>query len=143
MLVGKSSIAEAIAHDETDNLFIMPSGPLPPSPAELLSSPRLIETLNAVRKEFDFILVDLPPVLGLANSPGLSALADGVLLVIEADRGRGGQLKAAVRRLRMMKPTILGAVLTKFDPNAAGNTYSTYYRYDYYQYHSSVDAASA
>ncbi len=143
VLVGESSIAEAIAHDETDNLFIMPSGPLPPSPAELLSSPRLIETLNAVRKEFDFILVDSPPVLGLADSPGLSALADGVLLVIEADRGRGGQLKAAVRRLRMMKPTILGAVLTKFDPNAAGNTYSTYYRYDYSQSHSSVDAASA
>ena len=53
-----------------------------------------------------------------------------------ANRGRGGQLKAAVRRLRLMKPTILGAVLTKFDPSAAGNAYSTYYQYDYYTYRS-------
>jgi hypothetical protein len=58
------------------------------------------------------------------------------LLIVESNRGRGGQLKAAVRRLHLMKPTILGAVLTKFDPQAAGNSYSTYYQYDYYRYRS-------
>ena len=136
VLIGEKSVDEAIAPTEIDHLFVMPSGPLPPSPAELLSSPRLVEMLNSVREKFDVVVIDSAPVLGLADSPGLSALADGVLLVIEANRGRGGQLKAAVRRLRMMKPTILGAVLTKFDPEGAGNAYSTYYQYDYYQYHS-------
>jgi capsular exopolysaccharide synthesis family protein len=136
VLVGEKSIDESISRCATENLFIMPSGPLPPSPAELLSSPRLVDFLGAVRDRFDVVVVDSAPVLGLADSPGLSALADGVLLVIEANRGRGGQLKAAVRRLRMMKPTILGAVLTKFDPEGAGNAYSTYYQYDYYQYRS-------
>jgi capsular exopolysaccharide synthesis family protein len=136
VLIGESDVGHAIAPTGIDRLFVMPSGPLPPSPAELLSSPRLVELLNAVRNEFDVVVIDSAPVLGLADSPGLSALADGVLLVIEANRGRGGQLKAAVRRLRMMKPTILGAVLTKFDPEGAGNAYSTYYQYDYYQYRS-------
>jgi capsular exopolysaccharide synthesis family protein len=136
VLVSEKTIDESIASTGIQNFFVMPSGPLPPSPAELLSSPRLVEFLNAVRDKFDVVIVDSAPVLGLADSPGLSALADGVLLVIEANRGRGGQLKAAVRRLRMMKPTILGAVLTKFDPEGAGNAYSTYYQYDYYQYRS-------
>ena len=121
---------------ETPNLQILASGPIPPSPAELLSSARLHALFEELRRKYDCIVVDSAPVLGLADSPGLSALADGVLLIIEANRGRGGQLKAAVRRLRLMKPTILGAVLTKFDPSAAGNAYSTYYQYDYYTYRS-------
>ena len=142
VLVGDKTVDEVIVPGETANLFILPSGPVPPSPAELLSSPRLTALFETLRTKFDFVVVDSAPVLGLADSPGLSALADGVLLVIEANRGRGGQLKAAIRRLRLMKPTILGAVLTKFDPNAAGNAYSTYYQYDYYQYRSHDSATN-
>lgn len=136
VLVGEHSAEEAIVSTEFDTLHIMPSGPIPPSPAELLSSSRLHALFASLRSQYDVIFVDSAPVLGLADSPGLSALADGVLLVVEANRGRGGQLKSAVRRLRMMKPTILGAVLTKFDPNQAGNAYTTYYQYDYYTYRS-------
>jgi capsular exopolysaccharide synthesis family protein len=136
ILVGGKTAHEAIVPGEVDNIWVLPSGPNPPSPAELLSSPRLVELFQALRGEFDVIVVDSAPVLGLADSPGLSALADGVLLIVESNRGRGGQLKAAVRRLHLMKPTILGAVLTKFDPQAAGNSYSTYYQYDYYRYRS-------
>lgn len=134
LLVGEKSVDEALQATDTDNLFVIPSGPVPPSPAELLASPRLATLLKAFRDRFDFIVIDSAPVLGLADSPGLSALADGVLLVIEANRARGGQLKAAIRRLRQMKPVILGAILTKFNPEAAGNYYSTYYQYEYYQY---------
>jgi capsular exopolysaccharide synthesis family protein len=136
ILVGESSPDEAVQSGDLPNFFILPSGPVPPSPAELLSSSRLNALLKALRGQYDSIFIDSAPVLGLADSPGLSALADGVLLVVEANRGRGGQLKSAVRRLRMMKPTILGAVLTKFDPSAAGNAYTTYYQYDYYTYRS-------
>jgi capsular exopolysaccharide synthesis family protein len=141
LLVGDRTVDEAVVAGEMEHFFILPSGPVPPSPAELLSSPRLLALFETLRAKFDFIVIDSAPVLGLADSPGLSALADGVLLVIEANRGRGGQLKAAIRRLRLMKPTILGAVLTKFDPNAAGNAYSTYYQYDYYQYRSAEERA--
>jgi polysaccharide biosynthesis transport protein len=57
-----------------------------------------------------------------------------VLLVVEADRSRRGTLKSSLRRLRAMRPQLLGAVLTKFDPKKAANRYSDYYGYDYYQY---------
>ena len=68
--------------------------------------------------------------------PTLSALVDGVIFVVEADRSRRGSLKTALRRLRAMRPIILGAVLTKFDPLKSGNRYSEYYGYKYYQYES-------
>ena len=79
-------------------------------------------------------MVDSPPVLGLADAPLLSALVDGVIVVVEADRGRRGALKTALRRLRAMRPNILGSVLTKFNPRKSGNRNSAYYGYDYYQY---------
>jgi len=141
VLVGEKQADETIVPGDVENFFIMPSGPIPPSPAELLSSGHLQALFSELEQKFDCVIIDSAPVLGLADSPGLSALADGVLLVIEANRGRGGHLKAAVRRLRLMKPTILGAVLTKFDPEAAGNAYSTYYyQYDYYHYRSDTPA---
>jgi len=64
----------------------------------------------------------------------MSALVDGGVLIVEADRNRRGSLKTSLRRLRAMRPTILGAVLTMFDPLKSGNRYSEYYGYDYYQY---------
>ena len=64
----------------------------------------------------------------------IAAIVDGTIFVVEAERGRSGQLKTAVRRLRHVQPTLLGAVLAKFDPAKAGNRYSTYSGYDYYQY---------
>lgn len=140
ILIGEKTCDEAVQSSEGDPLSVLTSGPIPPSPAELLSSSRLLSLFAEMRAKFDCVIIDSAPVLGLADSPGLSALADGVLLIIEANRGRGGHLKAAVRRLRLMKPTILGAVLTKFDPGAAGNAYSTYYQYDYYQYRSESTA---
>ena len=64
----------------------------------------------------------------------LSALVEGVIFVVEADRSRRGSLKTSMRRLRGMRANLLGAVLTKFDPLKSGNRYSEYYGYDYYQY---------
>ncbi len=122
-----------------NNLTLIPSGPVPPSPTELLSSTRLEEILQELAALFDVVIIDSPPILGLADSPMMAALVDGVIFVVEADRSRRGALKTALRRLRSMRPIILGAVLTKFDPLKAGNRYSTYYGYEYYQYDSSTD----
>lgn len=120
------------------NLSVLPSGPVPPSPTELLSSHRIEELLIEGARHFDTVIVDSPPVLGLADAPLLAALADGVVFVVEANRNRRGSLRGAIRRLRAMRPVILGAVLTKFEATKAGNQYySDYYGYDYYQYGSS------
>ncbi len=117
-----------------DGLTLLTSGAIPPSPTELLSSIRLEKILQEAARAFEVVVVDSPPILGLADAPTMAALVDGVVFVVEADRNRRGSLKTALRRLRSMRPVILGAVLTKFDPLKAGNRYSEYYGYEYYQY---------
>ena len=141
VLVGEKAIAEAVQADGQENLSLLPSGPVPPSPTELLSSPRMAAMLEEADAAYDLVVIDSSPILGLADSPELAALADGVLVVIEADKARGGQLKTALRRLRSTGPNVLGAVLTKFDPSKAGNSYSSYYGYDYYRYEPDAEPA--
>ncbi|MFM5918594.1 MAG: GumC family protein [Novosphingobium sp.] len=116
------------------NLTLLPAGPIPPSPTELLSTVRMEELLEAAARQFDVVVVDSPPILGLADAPLMSALVDGVVIVVEADRSRRGALKSALRRLRSMRPVLLGALLTKFDPLKAANRHSEYYGQQYYQY---------
>lgn len=122
---------------------LLPAGPLPPSPSELLSSPRMAQLLEIFARRYGVVIVDSPPILGLADAPMLAAIADGTVFVVEAERGRSGSLKAALRRLRSMEPTILGAVLAKFDPARSGNRYSAYYGYDYYAYSEGRDGRTA
>lgn len=116
------------------NLSVITSGPVPPSPTELISSTRMREMINQLAQRFDTVLIDCPPVLGLADAPMMAAIVDGVVFVVEADRSRHGSLKTALRRLRSVAPNLLGGVLTKFDPLRSGNRYSSYYGYEYYQY---------
>lgn len=134
LLTGNDAPASAIQPSDQPELFVLPSGPVPPSPTELLSSKKMEQLVEEMAREFESVVIDTPPILGLADAPSLSALADGVIFVVESDRGRRGSLKTALRRLRAMRPILLGAVLTKFDPTRAGNRYSEYYGYNYYVY---------
>lgn len=134
LLTTQDSLDSVVMPSGLDGLTLMTSGAIPPSPTELLSGPRLEQLLQEAARKFDVVIIDSPPILGLADSPTMAALADGVVFVVEADRSRRGSLKTALRRLRSVRPILLGAVLTKFDPLKAGNRYSEYYGYEYYQY---------
>ncbi|WP_421850517.1 GumC family protein [Novosphingobium sp.] len=136
ILTSQCSIDEALRSTDVDNLSVITSGPIPPSPTELLSSIGMHQLIDELSQRFDLVLIDSPPVLGLADAPVLAALVDSVIIVIQSDRGRRGSLKASLRRLRNMRSNILGGVLTKFDPTEKGNRYSEYYGYNYYQYSS-------
>lgn len=134
LLTSRQPLTEVAITLEQDYLSVLPAGPIPPSPTELLSTARIEEVLREAAQNYDAVLVDSPPVLGLADSPLMAALVDGVIFVVEADRSRRGSLKTSLRRLRAMRAIMLGAVLTKFDPLKSGNRYSEYYGYEYYQY---------
>jgi capsular exopolysaccharide synthesis family protein len=136
ILTVQSTIEEALRETDIEQLKVITSGPIPPSPTELLSSNRFNQLIEDLSADFDLVLLDSPPVLGLADSPLMAALVEGVVIVIESDRSRRGSLKASLRRLRRMRTMILGGVLTKFDPADMGNRYSEYYGYNYYQYSS-------
>ena len=116
---------EAGAHD------LIACGPLPPNPAELLAGPRLATLLEEARRDYDLVILDSPPVLGLADALVLGHLADGTLLVIEAGGPRVDHVRDALKRLRASRTRIIGALLTKLDARHAAYGYGYAYEYDY------------
>ncbi|WP_298190275.1 polysaccharide biosynthesis tyrosine autokinase [Novosphingobium sp.] len=138
ILTAQSSVEDALRSTDIEHLKVITSGPIPPSPTELLSSNRMHQLIEELSAQFDLVMLDSPPILGLADAPLMAALVDGVVIVIQSDRSRRGSLKASLRRLRNMRTNVLGGVLTKFDPNDASNRYSEYYGYNYYQYSNSA-----
>lgn len=137
LLTHQDSVDHVVKPSGLKNLDVITSGPVPPSPTELIASTRMEELIGELGLRYDVVIFDSPPILGLADAPLMSALVDGVIFIIESERARRGSLKTSLRRLRTMRPMLLGAVLTMFDPSKAGHRYSEYYGYDYYTYSSS------
>ena len=114
------------------NLFAVPSGPLPPNPAELLSSARMVELLSLAAGKFDQVIVDSPPLLGLADALIIGNLCEGTLLTVEMGNTPRGYALGALKRLRGSRVHVLGAILTKLEARAGAYGY---YRSYYYYYH--------
>lgn len=140
-LAGAKPAEETVQSSEQENLFLISSGPLPPNPAELLSSPRMKVLLGKLRQEFDQVVIDGPPIMGLADAPVISHLADGSLLMVAAGKTRRGMLKMAAKRLVTARSTLVGAVVTMYDAKRDG-AYG-YGGYDYYTYGSAPDKSKA
>lgn len=134
-LAGATSAVDAVQSGGSDNLWVISSGPLPPNPAELLSSPKMKALLTLVSSKYDQVIIDGPPIMGLADAPVLSHLTDGTLLMAAAGKTRRGSLKAAIRRMAAARARVVGAVVTMYDPKRAGAAYGYG---DYYSY--GVDA---
>lgn len=130
-LAGVSTLDEVIVpHPTINNLEALTTGPVPPSPADLLSSHRMRECLAELRHRFKFIVVDSPPIMAATDAVILSALTDGVLLVVRS----GETPKEAFTRTRdllgAVKCRLLGVVLNAVDSSAP----DYYYSYRYYPY---------
>ena len=117
-----------------ENVSLLPAGPTPPNPTDLLGGTRIREVIASLREEFDLVLIDGPPVLGLADALILGQIADGVLFVVESNRGSRGRTKSALRRLRQANANMIGGILTKVDSRRLGSSYGYYYEQDYYNY---------
>jgi capsular exopolysaccharide synthesis family protein len=131
ILTGAAKLAEVVQDTDDENLFIIPCGPLPPNPAELLASTRLQVFAQTAADEFDMVIFDGPPVMGLADAPMIASVLKGTLLVIEAGRTGRAQARAALRRLAMVNAHLLGVVLTKFDARKSTYGYGYGYGYEY------------
>jgi polysaccharide biosynthesis transport protein len=137
-LTGACTPPETFQTTPIANLAFMSSGPLPPNAADLLAGPRLLSLLSVGLEVFDFIVIDAPPVMGLADVPLLSSAAAATVFVIGAGQARKGFVQGALKRLEMARGPLVGAVLTKYDHEAAG------YGYGYgYGYGHSKDAAGS
>jgi capsular exopolysaccharide synthesis family protein len=116
------------------NLYLLPCGPIPPNPAELLASSKMVEAVRTLHKDFDHILFDSPPILLVSDSLVLSTLVDGVLLVIRAGLATIPTGRHALESLESVKANVVGGVLNQFDIKHSryyGHYYSKYYRYGY------------
>jgi len=115
---------------EFSNLYLITGGPLPPNPAELLAGPRLQKLLDPSSSHFDHIVIDAPPILGIADSIILCNQVDASLFVIESAKTRKAAIRNAIRRLRQAGRAPLGAILTKL-----GSEMTMYgYESDFYYY---------
>jgi len=133
-LTGAKMPEEVVQGSTVEGLVVMASGPLPPNPAELLAGPKLLSLLTLSAESFDIVLIDGPPVMGLADAPLLASLVQSTLLVVAANETRRSVVKVALRRLRMARANIIGSLLTKFDASQTGYGYG--YGYGDYEYHS-------
>jgi polysaccharide biosynthesis transport protein len=130
-LAGVSSLElVTVPHPAIPNLAAIPTGPLPPNPADLLSSHKLADAIAALRTRYKFIVIDSPPIMAATDAVILSVLADGVLLVVRS----GETPKEAFTRTRdllaSVKCRMLGVVLNAVDSSAP----DYYYSYRYYPY---------
>jgi len=101
-----------LAQTGVENLLLLPSGPLPPNPADLLGSRRMEEIIAALRSRADVILFDAPPVVAVTDAAVLGSRVDGVLLVVAAGRSRRDHVQRARELLERAHARVVGAVLT-------------------------------
>lgn len=99
---------------EVPNLWLTPSGPIPPNPSELLSSDRMRDWLKAVRSRFDFVVLDTPPALAVTDATIVGMLADGVVLTLRSGKVTREEVRLCRDRLRQSSIKILGAVLNRY-----------------------------
>lgn len=132
-LAGAVKALDVIQTEADSPLHYMPSGPLPPNPAELLLSAKMLSLLKVAADKFDQVIIDGPPVMGLADAPILGNMAHGTLLVIEAGGTRVAVARHALKRLLAARAHVVGALLTKFSAKHAGHEYG-YGGYNYYSY---------
>lgn len=131
-LAGNSDLAPLIQQTHIDNLFIIPAGPVPPNPSELLTSSRMGHCMELLDEYFEHIVIDTPPMLSVTDSRILSRLTDGVILVIRSAETPKPVLVEAQRSLRMVNAPILGVLVNAADLMSADYYYYSKYYYSYY-----------
>jgi succinoglycan biosynthesis transport protein ExoP len=130
-LAGVAMAPDAFQTTDVPGLTFMATGPLPPNPAELLAGPKMITLMSHTAESFDVVIVDAPPVLGLADAPLLASITAGTLLVLGAGETRRGVVKASLKRLHFARARVVGAVLNKYDFRTASYGYGAGYGYGY------------
>jgi len=134
LLVGNATFEETVVHSKLlSNLDILFSGPVPPNPSEMLGSERMKQLLGELRKHYDRIIIDSPPITAVTDAAILGKIVDGVVLVIRAGQTVREVAKNSVNQLQSVGANVLGAVLNAVD--IGKDKYYYYYYYQYYHYY--------
>lgn len=125
ILVGESTLTEAIATTEVDNLDIISCGPIPPNPSELLGSRKMRTLIHEANLLYDLIIFDTPPVLAVTDSQILADIVDGALMVVRSNNTENEDAIKAKEALEPAQAKLLGAILN--DREKKASNYHYYY----------------
>lgn len=123
-LVGQNKLSDVVSQTEVENLSIMPCGPIPPNPAELLGSDAMSKLIEEAKETYDMVIFDTPPVLAVTDSQILANAVDGVLLVVRSKHTQQEASQKAKELLDNAHAKLLGVVL-----NGKSVKESQYYYY--------------
>ncbi len=132
MITKRSKMDESIFKTEIDNLYVMPAGSLPPNPSELLGSKAMKELFAQLRKQFDKIFFDAPPLMAVTDAALLGSMTDGVLLVARAGEAQKEVIVHLQQEMKNTKITIAGTVLNDVNPKNTSSGYYYYYQRYYF-----------
>lgn len=132
VLSGQTGIEAVARRCEAGQFDVVTAGPTPPNPAELLGGPHLAEAMERALRSYDRIIVDAPPVLGLADAPLVGHAVEGIIYVVQANLTRVGAAQRGIERLKHLQGNVIGVVLTKFKHSRSA--YSDYEYYGHYNY---------
>ena len=128
-LTGKVSLKDAIQKTSVENIWLLPSGVIPPNPSELLNSKKMKEMMEKVKEAFDVILLDTAPVLAVIDAVIVSSLADSVVFLIKAGEVARKPFLNAVEELRRAKAKIIGVLFNELKVRRGDYHFMDYYRY--------------
>jgi len=131
-LINKMDLKEVVIKTEINGLDIMTSGPLPPNPSELLSSRAMINFIEEVKKKYDMIFFDTPPVIAVTDATVLSSKLDGAVLIVKSSETDREALKRAHTQLENVKARVFGTLLNGVHMD---DMFGSYYYYYYRQYY--------
>jgi capsular exopolysaccharide synthesis family protein len=130
-VAGEAAISECVRPIGDSNVYVMPAGPVPPNPQEMLSSQRLADAIEALSKSFDHVIIDCAPACAVSDALILSRLAHAVIYVVRSDSTPWQLADEGLRRLRRVSAPIIGAVVNQVIPRRTRG----YYGYGKYYYH--------
>ncbi len=134
VLVEPKLLEEAIIHTKVPKLDVMGAGEIPPNPSELLGSNRMTSLLEGMRKVYDYIILDTPPINMVTDAVILASRSDGVLFVVRAGHSERGNVQDATEQLQYAKVKILGYVLNGVSGERGTYGYGKYKKYKSYGY---------
>ena len=137
---GQAEWNDALIHYNTSSLLVLPTGPLPPNPAEMLGSDRMQKLFAGLRDYAEYVIVDTPPVTVVTDAAIMSRWADGVVLVVRPGVTMIQNAQLSKKNLEAVDAKILGVVVNGYDAKKSNRKDGYYYTYSYDNYYSDENA---
>lgn len=121
----ETQLQEIIYGTSVKNLYVIPSGPVPPNPSELIGSKKMSKLIDVLNDNSDLVIYDAPPVLSVTDAQVLSTKVEGTILVVRANKSEKAAVQRAVELIKHVNGNILGVILN--DVRGSSNGYYGYY----------------